>query len=286
MKHNKSTPVADPGLSRPGTPAPEFGAKLIIWQDFCQKLHEIERNWTERISASARASVIYCLIMLWYWSRWNWIFWITVFKQLYFSCVKPAGKYVESIKMFTSPGFPSHLSRKCSTEASILEKSLPRKDTIHMEGNLFTVMQSPSARRSLSSRSQDSRYSLCRWSRLTMDMSRAFLTVPVKDSPSMFRICRGNENRVLNRGRKSVEGGKEYERWIIFRLVSSERLEEKMSLCSGVNFVFLISSCFRCFILPKMMNSSSGMLLHMEMESFWRVTHDLMKATTFCKDTV
>ena len=30
----------------------EFGVKNIIWQDFCQKLHENERNWTERRRAS------------------------------------------------------------------------------------------------------------------------------------------------------------------------------------------------------------------------------------------
>ena len=36
------------GIS-PGGPQPQrWECKSIIWQNFCRKLHKIERNWTER----------------------------------------------------------------------------------------------------------------------------------------------------------------------------------------------------------------------------------------------
>ena len=38
--------VADPGFPRPGRSNPEFGTKPVIWQDFCPKLNENERNYT------------------------------------------------------------------------------------------------------------------------------------------------------------------------------------------------------------------------------------------------
>ena len=48
--------VANPGFPRPGgegggcgaAPTPEFGAKSIIWQDYCGKPLENERQWTKR----------------------------------------------------------------------------------------------------------------------------------------------------------------------------------------------------------------------------------------------
>ena len=45
-KHRKS--VVDPGFPRRGRQLMVLGHKPIIWQDFWQKLHENERNWTER----------------------------------------------------------------------------------------------------------------------------------------------------------------------------------------------------------------------------------------------
>ena len=39
--------VVDPGFPRRGASTPEFGPKPIIWQDFCQNLHENERHWTK-----------------------------------------------------------------------------------------------------------------------------------------------------------------------------------------------------------------------------------------------
>ena len=32
-------------IPQTGAPTAEFGAKSIVWQDFCRKLHENERNW-------------------------------------------------------------------------------------------------------------------------------------------------------------------------------------------------------------------------------------------------
>ena len=41
--------MKDSGFRRWGWGAtPWFGVTPIIWQDFCQRLHENERNWTER----------------------------------------------------------------------------------------------------------------------------------------------------------------------------------------------------------------------------------------------
>ena len=40
-------PVADPGLPRRGRQSLSLGQKAIIWQDFCRKRHENERNFTE-----------------------------------------------------------------------------------------------------------------------------------------------------------------------------------------------------------------------------------------------
>ena len=37
-------PVADPGFPRRGTPTLSLWRKPLIWQDFCQKLHENERH--------------------------------------------------------------------------------------------------------------------------------------------------------------------------------------------------------------------------------------------------
>ena len=42
-------PVADPGFPEGGGYQPQsLWQTPIIWQDYCQKLHENERNWTER----------------------------------------------------------------------------------------------------------------------------------------------------------------------------------------------------------------------------------------------
>ena len=46
---NRSNVVVDPGFPR-GAPTPE--EPIFIWQNFWQKIHENERNWTERQSAS------------------------------------------------------------------------------------------------------------------------------------------------------------------------------------------------------------------------------------------
>ena len=40
--------VADPRLSDGGAPIPRGGANLLFSQPFPKKLHENERNWTER----------------------------------------------------------------------------------------------------------------------------------------------------------------------------------------------------------------------------------------------
>ena len=40
--------VTDPGFPRRGRQLLNLGQKSIIWQDFCRKLHENERNWTKR----------------------------------------------------------------------------------------------------------------------------------------------------------------------------------------------------------------------------------------------
>ena len=41
--------MANPGFPRPRGHQPmSLGQKPIIWQDFCWKLHENERNWTEK----------------------------------------------------------------------------------------------------------------------------------------------------------------------------------------------------------------------------------------------
>ena len=40
--------VADQGFPKRGRQPLYLGQKPIIWQDFCRKLHENERNWTER----------------------------------------------------------------------------------------------------------------------------------------------------------------------------------------------------------------------------------------------
>ena len=39
-------PVADPEFHRRGAPTPQSWANPIIRQDFCRKLHENVRNWT------------------------------------------------------------------------------------------------------------------------------------------------------------------------------------------------------------------------------------------------
>ena len=39
--------VADPGFPRWGGQPLSLDRKPIIWQNFCRKLHENERNWTE-----------------------------------------------------------------------------------------------------------------------------------------------------------------------------------------------------------------------------------------------
>ena len=43
----KFSAVVHPGFPRWGRQPMILGQKLIVWQDFCQKLHENERNWTE-----------------------------------------------------------------------------------------------------------------------------------------------------------------------------------------------------------------------------------------------
>ena len=50
--NRRPLPEADPGFPRRWTPTPELGTKSITWQDLCRKLHENERNWTERGRAS------------------------------------------------------------------------------------------------------------------------------------------------------------------------------------------------------------------------------------------
>ena len=51
-ENRRPLPEADPGFPRRWTPTPELGTKSITWQDLCRKLHENERNWTERGRAS------------------------------------------------------------------------------------------------------------------------------------------------------------------------------------------------------------------------------------------
>ena len=41
-------PVADPGFPRGGVPTPQRGAPTFNFENFSQKMHEIERIWTPR----------------------------------------------------------------------------------------------------------------------------------------------------------------------------------------------------------------------------------------------
>ena len=51
-ENRRPLPEVDPEFPRRWTPTPELGTKSITWQDLCRKLHENERNWTEKGRAS------------------------------------------------------------------------------------------------------------------------------------------------------------------------------------------------------------------------------------------